>query len=357
MKPLVTVVIPAFNEEKYIKQAIESILAQTYSNWEMLIVDDASTDSTLRIARGFQDSRIRIVTNSINKGAGAAQNRGFTSARGSLIAILAADDIAYPERLQTQAKYMSEHPNIGVLSTGYAVINELGEKVKDVQFHIDPLQAKWKLLFGNPVAAPTVMFRAKIIVECGMYDESLRYGEDMEYWGRICPRWNIAIIPRILTKYRTHRQSITNNMLLENKQLSVSNIVRKNITAITGLKVKRSVSLLLATPLGVQKKFNKSDISLCIGTIIACQEIIEQENCVNIKQKKEIARCAQESINRMVRHYGIHFRDIRKILKSAKIYRTMHPSTLLCTIKAYIGYCKAKIVRACRRHVSRGYSE
>ena len=119
---LVSVVMPAYNVEKYVEEAVHSILAQTFCDFEFIIVDDGSTDRTHDILRSFSDPRIRLIFNEKNEGNYPARNRGCRLARGKYIAVMDADDVAMPERLEKQVKYMEEHPDVLACGTAYRLM-------------------------------------------------------------------------------------------------------------------------------------------------------------------------------------------------------------------------------------------
>ena len=245
MMSTISVVIPMYNAQPFLADTIRSILSQTVTHFELLIVDDGSTDSSLDIARSFADPRIRILDGQINRGQSCAQNRGLREARGEYIAILGADDIALPNRLATQAAFLDSHSDVSLVGTSYFTLNSDGICTQ-IDVPAEPVAVRWRLLFGNPIAAPAVMLRRSILAEIGSFDESIRFGEDWELWGRIAAHGKIAQIAEPLTKYRVHPQSITRRMRDSVKPWQ-REICRRNIALLAGISVSDQVVESLAS--------------------------------------------------------------------------------------------------------------
>ena len=226
--PLISVIIPAFNAELYIKEALESVCSQTYVNLEIIIIDDGSSDRTREIIEKFQDARIRLISRE-NRGLIATLNEGIEISRGDYIARMDADDICLSTRLETQVEYLRKHNNIGLLFTGIECIDENGrklrEKVSTKSRKLEPVE----LLFGCPVCHPTVMFdMTKLKKSDIQYDKAYCLAEDFELWTRLVSITEIGIINKVLFKYRIHPNSITskNN---EKQRIVATRAVKENM--------------------------------------------------------------------------------------------------------------------------------
>jgi len=313
---LVSVVIPAYNEEKYIASAIDSIIKQTYKSWEIIVVNDASTDNTINIIEKYKDDRIHIINNQQNMGAGEAQNIGFMNAKGTYIAILAGDDVACPDRLQRQVQYLTDNPEIGLLGTGYKIIDQDSVTVRKVQYELSPIEVRWKLLYGNPIGASTVMFKTKILAECGMYDCNIVYGEDMELWARIAQKYDIAVIPDILTQYRVHSGSLTSKIEKTDKTMSISNIIRRNIQTIIDITIDEEICLMLSTSVKSGNIKRKNVISDAIGMVIVCRDIYGEKYSINTEQREIINKNLQYNIARIIMSYGMDKNVMKVCIKA-----------------------------------------
>jgi len=138
VEPKVTVLMPVYNGERYLNEAVDSILGQTFTDFEFLIIDDASTDKTPEILRSYDDPRIRVVTNEENLGLSKSLNKGLALARGEFIARMDADDVSYPYRLQVQHEFMTQHPGAGVIGSWAEYIDRKGEIVHRYRAPIFP---------------------------------------------------------------------------------------------------------------------------------------------------------------------------------------------------------------------------
>ena len=210
--PDVTVLMPVFNAEKYLREAIDSILAQTFRYFELLIINDGSTDGSSDILASYSDPRIVIVDNEQNIGLANSLNKGLALARGELVARMDADDISFPDRLMKQVCFMRRNPSVAVLGTQVAFINADGRKIKVFACRqpISPLATKYALMFGAPVSHPSVVFRKELIVnKFGGYNQAYKVSEDTELWCRVGKEHLIQNLPDVLLTMRLHSMSVS----------------------------------------------------------------------------------------------------------------------------------------------------
>ncbi len=209
MNELISVILPVYNGEKYLKEAIESILNQTYTNFEFIIIDDGSKDSSLEIIKEYEkeDERIVVVSRE-NKGLIATLNEGMERAKGKYIARMDQDDISLPERFERQIKVMKNN-NIMVCGTYTKVIDEDGKYIKDGIVPTQDDEIVKKLLeCTNPLFHPTVMFKKFDNI---FYNEFAHNCEDYELWLKYTEIGKIENLPEYLLKYRIELSSITNS--------------------------------------------------------------------------------------------------------------------------------------------------
>ena len=207
--PKVSVVMPAYNAEKYIGESIKSILNQTFIDFEFIIINDGSRDRTKEIILSYSDDRIVYLENEINSGIVVTLNKGLEYATGEYIARMDADDIAVAERLEKQIEFMEENKDVGVLGTGICIFGEDVQEQARV-FTTNPEQLKAELIFNSCIAHPTVMMRSNILKNNGLsYDLEYAGAEDYNLWWKIAKVSRIATIPDLLVKYRIHSSQIT----------------------------------------------------------------------------------------------------------------------------------------------------
>lgn len=207
--PKISVVMPAYNAEKYIGESIDSILNQTYGDFEFIIINDGSRDSTKEIILSYSDNRIVYLENEINSGIVVTLNKGLKYATGEYIARMDADDIAVAERLEKQIEFMEKNKDVGVLGTGICIFGEDVQEQARV-FTTNSEQLKAELIFNSCIAHPTVMMRSNILKNNGLsYDLEYAGAEDYNLWWKIAKVSRIATIPDLLVKYRIHSSQIT----------------------------------------------------------------------------------------------------------------------------------------------------
>lgn len=210
--PPVTVLMPAYNAERYVAEAVRSILAQTWRDFELLVIDDGSTDGTLKALQALDDPRLRIERNPGNLGLIATLNRGLELARGRYVARMDADDVARPQRLALQIAYLEAHPDIAVLGAAVDLIDSEGRRFSGLRFPTSSTEIHRLLLVDCCLVHPTVVFRRDIVLAAGGYDPKARHAEDYELWLRLADQHRLANLPEALLGYRIHpaQVSITN---------------------------------------------------------------------------------------------------------------------------------------------------
>lgn len=206
--PSISVIIPAYNQANYVSQAIQSVLSQTNPNFELVVVNDGSTDETSQIISKFQDPRIRIISQP-NRGLAAARNTGLRESSAPLIALLDADDYFLPEKLAIQSEYLLKHSEIGMVGGGIQIVNHAGEILKQVITKPDGLDLQG-LLFANPFVPSSIMIRRQWFGRAGTFDENLKACEDWDMWLRIGYAGCIfAWVDYPVVAYRQHQGQMT----------------------------------------------------------------------------------------------------------------------------------------------------
>lgn len=213
----VSIIMSVYNGEKYLAEAIESILNQTFRDFEFIIINDNSTDNSLKIIRRYQqkDKRIKLVNNSQNIGLTKSLNIGLKIAKGKYIARMDADDISLPMRLQIQVSFLEENPQIFLVGTGAIKINELSQETGRFKPTISKKILKQKIKITNCIYHPTIMFR-----NTGdyLYNEKFKYAQDYDLYLRlIFNRMEILNMDNYLLKYRSHKESISQDKLKTQK--------------------------------------------------------------------------------------------------------------------------------------------
>jgi len=206
--PKVTVLMSVYNGEKFLREAVDSILQQTFHDFEFLIIDDASTDSTANILQRYEDPRIILIRNPENLGLTKSLNKGLKRAMGDFIARMDADDVSLVQRLEKQVLFMDAHPDIGVCGTWMEMTGDSTNSVLSSATKHEEIITGF--LFGNTIFHPTVIIRKETIFNLGeFYDEQYQQAQDMEYWVRLSNREvKFANISEVLLKYRLHDTNV-----------------------------------------------------------------------------------------------------------------------------------------------------
>lgn len=219
--PTVTVCIPTYNRASLLREAIGSVLSQTFHDFKLIIVDNASEDETEAVVRSFDDSRIIHVRNARNIGVRGNEERCLTLARGRYITILPDDDLMMPENLEVKVGMLNSHAQVGLVHSKYHVIDDAGKVIKyDTNWAHGPDRGsdaiesgqdvlKRMLLTYNDINLPTVVFRRACYERLGGFTDRLSLAEDWEYWMRIAVYYDVAFLASPLIKWRFHAGSQT----------------------------------------------------------------------------------------------------------------------------------------------------
>lgn len=201
--PRLTVLMPVYNGEAYLGPAIDSILAQTFGDFEFLIIDDGSSDASREIAAGYSDPRIRRLENSRNLGLVATLNRGLAAARGEYIARMDCDDVSYPQRFARQVAFLEQHPKVGLCGTWYT--RAAGDETTLMQPPAEDRDIRFMLIFDTVFAHNTILFRRDFLERHHLrYDPAYPYAEDYDLWVRCARHGQLANLPEVLLDYRYH---------------------------------------------------------------------------------------------------------------------------------------------------------
>ena len=224
MADLVSIVIPVYNAESFIFETIESILNQTHKELEIIFIDDKSTDRSCEIINRFEDSRIKILTQETNKGQAFALNYGIENSSAEFVAIMHADDLMYPTRIESQLHFLLINANVDIVGSA---VETFGIKKETWHYPTTDQQCKDTLLQASPFAHPSVMFRKQRILKYFYYNQDFVPAEDYELWVRIAGNATFANLNERLLKYRLHENQISK--LKADDEFNLIKEIRKNL--------------------------------------------------------------------------------------------------------------------------------
>ena len=272
--PAVSVVMPVRDAAPYLREALDSIFAQTFADFELVVVDDASTDGSRAILDACHDRRLVVVRNERHLGLTASLNRGLARARAALVPRHDGDDRSHPERLARQVAVMRARPDLALLGARGRLIDERGRAVGTFERPLDPYGIRWYQMFDNAFAHGSVMFRRSIVVDAlGGYDESFAWAQDWDLWGRVLGRHAAANLPDRLIDYRTHAASVTVRSREPARDREyVRRIIAANVESTVGLTLApEEVDLLSGFLLGLDRRALGSYLALVERLVLAFQ--------------------------------------------------------------------------------------
>jgi glycosyltransferase involved in cell wall biosynthesis len=334
--PLISVILPAYNAEKFIKEAVQSILDQTVNDFELIVINDASTDGTLDILESFNDSRISIINNKINLKVVKCLNKGLELAKGEFIARMDADDVSLPNRFEKQLQYFKQHPEVDICGTWVEVFDGGNTVFKPYEKHED---IRANLLFLNEIVHPSVMMRKSSLIRHKLlYDESFLNAEDYGLWVVAMDKVIFANVQEVLLKYRLHANNVSffqNEIPSDVKAMNIKayQIVLQNL----GVNYKEA-DLETHISFGLKRlsDLSKENIGKCLSWL---QLIVATNNQNKYFNKKSLRNVVMHQL----------FFLIKKVKAQPNLYKEIFKVLLrLYSITDYLDYvryiCKRKFL-------------
>lgn len=295
MDDKISVIMSNYNCSDFIKDAIDSIMTQSYGNWELIIVDDYSSDDSVDIIKKYNDDRIRLICNDENIGLAASLNKAIKEANGKYIARLDPDDFSYPNRLEKQLIYLKDNDNISICGSNVELFGETKKSVTHFPLESNKLMAY--IPFCSPIPHSTWMINVARFESGFEYSSEYRSSQDYELMSRIWKeKKEIACLPESLVKYRVRNDSITGQNIdkVDPNRVRVQKSVLEEMGIEVGLKEIEEISMLSNLPKGrVKGLYNYAKI--CNKILLSNRGDIyfSQRQCLNIICKTELANAAK----------------------------------------------------------------
>lgn len=314
--PILSLLMPVFNSELFVAEAIESILNQTFKDFEFLILDDASTDKSYEIIRNYEkrDSRIKVYNNDKNLGVVESRNKLINLSKGKYIAWLDSDDIAIENRLEKQINFLENHPEIGMVGSNASIIDENNNKIGKWVFETEPQKLKIELFFHSPFLSSSVVVR-KYNLLSDKYNPKYTVTEDFDFYSRISEKSEVANLSEFLVKYRINSNGLTRNNFEKMEFLSVQ--VIKEHTERLGIKLEENTV----------KNLRKAKTALKIKS----EEVTEIEKSLTLLKKLLLAKnnFKKAAVDEVIQKYW--FESCRKSAHNGlKILKIFFKSQLFC---------------------------
>ncbi|MCI1014372.1 glycosyltransferase [Herbaspirillum sp. C7C2] len=232
--PAISVVVPTYNAGRYVEEAVASVLAQDFRDFELLLIDDGSTDNTAEVVSRFAaDPRVRLLRNERNLGLIATLHRAYAECRAPLIARMDSDDICAPDRFGRQVTFLHEHPEVGIVGGAIRFFGNVAPNV--FTFPLAHADIHPAMLFYCPLAHPALMFRRELLDQGIIrYDDAFRHAEDYHLWSRLLLQVNAANLPEVVLDYRLHAQQVSSDS--SDKQYAASLRVRRQMMQECGVE-------------------------------------------------------------------------------------------------------------------------
>ncbi|RYH72789.1 glycosyltransferase [Flavobacteriaceae bacterium 144Ye] len=340
--PRITILMPVYNCEAFIAATLESLLQQTFSDFELLVIDDASTDATVSIIEGFDDSRIHLIVKPENTGYTHSLNRGLTMAKGDYIARMDADDIALPERLAQQVTFMDAHPEVVACGTAYQIM----DTSQVVTFPTTHEAIRLRLLEQTCFAHPTVMLRTSVLRAHGLqYVVAKEPAEDYDLWIALSRVGQLANLDTVLLYYRVHDAQVSNTR----RARQLASKVDSRILILSDLlpTVKATYGVLLT------KVFT--------GAFLSYAEVDRFRTLVALLLERNVALCAFEADGLCDYLKRLEHKQVKQLLLRPKRFGLKHlmyywrchfdgvvslgfKTSIIVSVKSLIGYRPKKVV-------------
>lgn len=309
--PLVSVIMPAYNVEKYINKSISSVLQGSFKDIELIIIEDCSTDGTYARIKEFSDTRIQIIKHERNEGLVYTLNEGLSLCKGKYIYRMDSDDIAYPDALRKQVEFMQSHEKIGLLGGDAVVIDENDNKTKAYLYSSDPKALALTMLAKNCIMHPSVLLRRDVLIKHQLsYSPSQKRMEDYGLWVRLMKYTTLATLGEPTVFYRHHTSSVTAIAKDEKSQGDFEN--REKI-------IKQLMSFFSI-------ELSQSQLNLYTKAVMHYK--------LSLDEKKEIYNIFKEVISKIPDEYKNHSRPLKVMFYEFWIEQT---NLKMWNIK-YLGY-------------------
>ena len=286
----ITVVMPVYNAAKYVKEAVESILNQTYSDFLLLCIDDCSEDNSVEILRQIRDKRIKIVENEVNRGIAYTRNVGLGMAKTEYIALIDDDDIALPYRLEHEVQYLDKHPEIQVVGGHQRQIDGLGNDLnKQWSVYLNPNYIQAYMLLGNTVVNGSTMFRKEFIEKHNIrFRDNMCGVEDYQFWVECSLKGKIKNLDEVLLLWRVAGQNTTYDMIENHTEdrFEALSRVKKYALGHTGFNLEKEELDLLCRVFDEEGKVESKEEIESLYRILG--KMAKQAHVLGLENEKEI---------------------------------------------------------------------
>lgn len=316
ISPKVTVLMAVFNGEKFLGEAISSILSQTFTDFEFLIINDGSTDRSEEIIQSFNDKRINYVSNEHNIGCVESLNKGLLMAKANIIARMDADDISKPTRIEKQYNFLNANKDVDIIGCHINFIDEHNKTTDSYIYPIFKEEIKAMVLFGSPFGHPCVMFRNEKFQSLNLiYRQDYHYAEDYDLWQRVLTKLNGANYNEILLDYRISSSQVSN--IHSKEQQFLSRKIKVSELENLGLSEKtiNNLSIFLLNAFELTQAENFANI------LIAISELLRVNENMKIYNDKVLKEMVVSKLEKIVIFYSSRTFPLLRLYKKSEFYK------------------------------------
>jgi glycosyltransferase involved in cell wall biosynthesis len=326
------------NAGKYIRQAIDSALRQTLADFELIVIDDASTDGSLQMVQVYSDPRIHIIENSVQKGPSYSRNKGLERARGDYIAILDADDIALSDRLRIQSDYLDATPDVSLVGSSSETIDQEGNILGQDRVRRDPLTLRWLLLFGNCFVHSTVMFRRDAVESGGGYDEAMPPAEDYDLYVRLAAHGTVALLEDVLCQWRDHPESLSRQQSVKTQKPVWVHSICRSVYLQTAQRIDEDLAVCLMRN-GSRPAKNRHTVRKAFAVIINCFESLSKSHSTRAECRTLLLLAIEELLRVAKLNPGSMasaFHDVARLLRRRDPLVAFQPALIKIMFRALL---------------------
>lgn len=300
--PRISIIVSTYNGRKYLRQALGSLLSQSFTDFELIVVDDASIDATWGTLQNIDDQRLVLFRNDENLGIGASLNRALQVATGEFIAVQDHDDLSMPNRFQEQVEFLQSHRDVALVGSPGWVINENGLRISTWRVPHQDIDLKWEILINEPFLHTSVMFRRNVIEHIGGYstNPTYRFAEDYELISRITADFRVANLSDPLVCWRQHCSSASDSNRRQQEeasfQISLRNIRR--LIPDTDAHQRRLLQALMQTRPGSPTDISDIEVGLTVTFLSSLLEAFYESYGFRQSQAHAHLRQAQRKIRK-----------------------------------------------------------
>lgn len=343
--PKVSVIIPSYNHEKYVAEAIQSVLDQTYQDFEIVVTDDGSTDKTVEVIKQFSDSRIKLFVFEENQGACIAANHCIKNAVGEFISLLNSDDAYKPHKLEKQINFLDKNPEIGAVFSYPEFIDEDSQLITKKHFYQTTFQKpnrtrfEWLNYFfynGNCICHPTILIRKECYDIVGLYDPRYAQLPDFDFWIRLCQKYDIHIMPEELIKFRIRNNEANVSSRKPQTHVRISSEIYQIYQNYLNLEVLENLTTIFPEVKQFKnfeenQEFNREICQYFIAKL-ALETEFNSIHCFGINLLFQLLK-PSNSINSEKLHNLISYKELIKITGSFDPFREKREQQLIAILK------------------------